>query len=52
MKATRFLDSPTLEQGMRKLEHGHYFEKLVFMASPSQYGTLKRVLDNFVPLSH
>ena len=49
MKASRFAQIATLEQGMRKLEHGHYFEKLVFMASPSQYGTLNRVLDNFSP---
>ena len=49
MKASRFAQITTLEQGMRKLEHGHYFEQLVFMASPSQYGTLNRVLDNFRP---
>ncbi|MBT3136592.1 DUF2937 family protein [Alteromonas sp. ALT199] len=49
MKASRFAQITTLEQGMRKLEHGHYFEKLVFMASPTQYGTLNRVLDNFSP---
>ena len=48
-KAKRFAQINTLEVGMRKLEHGHYFEKLVFMASPSQYGTLNRVMDNFSP---
>ena len=49
LKAERFAQINIIEQGMRKLEHGHYFEKLVFMATPSQYDTLDRVLDNFRP---
>jgi hypothetical protein len=49
LKAERFAQINVIEQGMRKLEHGHYFEKLVFMATPSQYDTLDRVLDNFSP---
>ncbi|GFD87800.1 hypothetical protein KUL152_00260 [Tenacibaculum sp. KUL152] len=49
LKAERFAQINAIEQGMRKLEHGHYFEKLVFMATPSRYDTLDRVLDNFSP---
>lgn len=49
LKATRFAQIEVIEQGMRKLEHGHYFEKLMFMATPSQYDTLQRVLKNFRP---
>ncbi|MEC8419000.1 MAG: DUF2937 family protein [Pseudomonadota bacterium] len=49
LKAERFAQMVTVEQGIRKLEHGHYFEKLAFIASPSHYHTLTRVLDNYRP---
>ena len=49
LKATRFAQIEVIEQGMRKLEHGHYFDKLMFMVTPSQYDTLQRVLKNFRP---
>ncbi len=48
-KATRFAQITTLEESIRTLQHGHYFEKLVYMASPYQYVTLKRVLNNYSP---
>lgn len=48
-KAQRFAQITAIEQSIRKLEHGHYFEQLVFMATPSQYHTLSRVFDNYKP---
>ncbi|WP_420935526.1 DUF2937 family protein [Alteromonas sp. A081] len=48
-KAQRFSMIDSLEQGMRTLEYGHYFEKLAYIASPEQFSTLKKVVDKFRP---
>lgn len=48
-KAKRFSMIESIEHGMRTLEYGHYFEKLMYMSSPSQFSTLKKVVDNFRP---
>ena len=48
-KAQRFSMIESLEQGMRTLGYGHYFEKLTYMASPDQFTTLKKVVANFRP---
>ncbi|WP_438498981.1 DUF2937 family protein [Alteromonas australica] len=48
-KAVMFSKLTDIEDGIRILAHGHYFEKLWYMATPSKTPTLGKVLTNYSP---
>ena len=53
-KSALFTKLSHIEQGIKTLEHGHYYEKAWYMATPSNASTLQKVLGNFstsVPLT-
>ena len=48
-KSALFTKLSHIEQGIKTLEHGHYYEKAWYMATPSNASTLQKVLGNFSP---
>lgn len=48
-KEAAFATLLRVEEGIRTLEHGHYFEKVYYLLTPAHFETLSRVIDNFKP---
>jgi hypothetical protein len=48
-KEATFVTLLRLEEGVRTLKYGHYFEKVYYLLTPAQFDTLSRVVDNFKP---